>query len=134
MEMFNCPVLEPIGNLDAGEEMIDLFFKRLAAQTLLRAGGILAFTTVVIGIGEEVWLLHLFNRSLTTRTGVFATVSELETAVSAHELVFFFSGDHAVALSAADEPCERERAMCSRTRVAVATEERLDAVIFGLSD
>ena len=97
--------------------MIDLFFKRLAAQTLLRAGGILAFTTVVIGIGKEMWLFHLFNRSLTTWAGGFATVSELETAVSAHELVLCFGGYHAIALAAADEPCEREGAMRSWTRV-----------------
>jgi hypothetical protein len=48
MEVFNRPILEPRGNLNAREEMIDLLFKLLAANALLSTGWQLAFGTVVI--------------------------------------------------------------------------------------
>src|SRR5664280_3892032 len=114
MEVFDCPILESFGNLDARKEKVDLFFKLVPAHASLCAGAILAFGTMIIGVEEIVGILHLFNRSLTTRAGGFAPVGELETAVSANELVLLFGRDHAFALSATDcllytSPSPRDR-------------------------
>src|ERR1035441_1004344 len=132
MEMLDCPILESFGNLDARKEMVDLFFKLISAHASLCAGAILAFGTMVIGVEEIVGILHLFNRSLTTRAGGFAPVGELETAVSANELVLRFGGDHAFAFTATDEPCEREHPVRLGARTAFAAQEHLDAVEFCL--
>src|ERR1035437_10250573 len=111
--------------------MVNLLFELPNTHALLWAGGILAFTTVVIGVVEKMGLRHVFNWRLTAGTGVLAPVGELETAVSAHELVLFFGGNHAVALSATDEPCEWEHALRSGAWIALAPKERLYAVVFG---
>ena len=114
--------------------MIDLLFKVLPAHALLGAGGVLASATVVVGVVEELGLFHLFNRDLAARAAVLAPVGEFETAVSAHELVFLFGGDHTVTLSATDEPCEREYAVGAQAWITFTAQERLYAVLFGLGN
>ena len=132
MEVFDRPILESFGNLNARKEMVNLLVELLSAHASLHAGAIFAFGAMVIRVMKKLGLLHFVNLGLTTRAGVLATVSKLETAIPAPELVLFFGSDHAIALAATDQSCEREDPVRLRTRVTFAAQELLHAVIFCL--
>ena len=74
---------------------------------------------------------HLFNRGGAARTKLAASVGKFETAMAAHDLMFFLGGNRPVALAAADEAGER-KFMGLGTRIAVSPEQHLHPVIFRL--
>src|SRR5437879_586174 len=134
VQIFDCPHLETFRNLDARQVLADLLLKLSGTNTSSRAVVILASSAVIVGVVEEQRVCHLHNGRLTLWTNIAAAMSELETAVAAHELVFVFSGYHGAAIAATDEAREGKFEMCLGARVPFTPKKRLHPVVFRFGD
>src|SRR4051794_24004983 len=134
MQIFDGPILEFVGNLDAGKMLVNLFFKFPPADALLTAFWTLAFGTVIVSVMEEQRSRHALDWSLTAWAGITLSIRKFETAFAAHDLVLFLSRHHRGAFPAANEAGEGKFKMHLGPWISVPTKERLHPVIFSFRD
>ena len=108
MQVFDGPIFEFLGNADSRETFNDLFFHRQSADVFLRAERFSAFGAMIVGIMEKLRVLHFFNRCFASWTDLATSVGKLEAAMAADNLVFFFGGHCAFALTTTNEAGERK--------------------------
>ena len=76
MEVFDRPLLEFVGDMDASKMLTALSFQFCSAHAFLKASRLFAFGTMIVGIVKECWIRHLLNRRLTARAGIAFPVRE----------------------------------------------------------
>jgi len=129
------PILELLGDTDAGKVLIDLLFQFQSGHAFLRTQQWpSAFRAMVIGVMEKQRVLHFFNRRLATRTCILPPIRKFEFAVAAQDLMFFLGCHRPATVPATDEAGEGKFVLRLCAGIPITAQQRLHPVIFRFGD